>query len=234
MSDHKNSLPQPSGWDHLHVSVKAAISAIPIAGSPAAEIFAAIIAPPLARRRDEWLQSLADGLDELEQKVEGFKAETLSQREDFVSAALQASHAAIRTHQPEKLEALRNAVLNIAAGRSPGEDEEAIFLRHIDSLTTWHLRILKFLESPLQLVRERRGRTDYALAGSLSQPLEEVFPELRGRRDFYDQIMRDLRTCGFLNSDETVLHTTMTAAGIFAKRTTPIADRFLAFIASPL
>jgi hypothetical protein len=46
--------------------------------------------------------------------------------------------------------------------------------------------------------------------------------------------MRDLRTCGFLNSDETVLHTTMTATGIVAKRTTPIADRFLAFIASPL
>jgi hypothetical protein len=46
MNNESFALPQPSGWDHAHVAVKAAISAIPIAGSPAAELFAAIIAPP--------------------------------------------------------------------------------------------------------------------------------------------------------------------------------------------
>src|SRR5436853_685215 len=111
MDDHENVLPQPSGWDHAHLAVKAAISALPIAGGPAAELFAAIITPPLARRRDEWLQGLADGLASLEDNVQGFRVETLADREEFISAALQASHSAIRTHHKEKLEALRNAVL---------------------------------------------------------------------------------------------------------------------------
>jgi hypothetical protein len=31
IADHLDVLPQPSGWDHVHVAMKAAIPAIPIA-----------------------------------------------------------------------------------------------------------------------------------------------------------------------------------------------------------
>jgi len=233
MDDHENALPQPSGWDHAHLTVKAAISALPIAGGAAAELFAAIIAPPLAHRRDEWLQGLADGLASLEDKVQGFRAETLSRREEFISAALQASQSAIRTHDKEKLEALRNAVLNIAIGRTPGEDEQAMFLGYIDTLSTWHIRLLRFLENPGKFATERHVRTDFTIGGSISQVLEQVYPELAGRREFYDQILRDLRARGFLNSGEDVLHVMMTSSGVLAKRTTETADRFVAFISSP-
>jgi len=233
MADEK-ALPQPSRSDYANIALKAAISAIPIAGGPAAEVFAAIIAPPLVRRRDEWLQSLADGLAALEEKVEGFKAEMLSGREEFVSAVLQASQSAIRTQHKEKLDALRNAVLNIAIGRTPDEDEQAMFLGYIDALSTWHIRLLRFLENPAKLAAERQVRTDYTIGGSMSDLLEQVYPELRGRRDFYDQIMRDLRVRGFLNSGEDVLHVMMTGSGILAKRTTEPADRFVAFISSPV
>lgn len=121
------------------------------------------------------MQALADGLADLTRTVEGFKNRNALPTARVYFRCLQASHAAIRTHQEEKLKALRNAVLNIAIGRTPDEDEQAVFLWYIDSLTTWHLRILKFLENPLKPVQERHDRTDYAIAASLSQPLEEVF-----------------------------------------------------------
>lgn len=228
------ALPKPTALDHAHLLVKAALSALPIAGGPAAELFATIIAPPLARRRDEWLQALADGIGALQEKIAGFDVGSLSNNEAFVSVALQASRAAIQTHQTEKLEALRNAVLNVAAGRAPAEDEQTMFLGYVETLTAWHLRMLKFFENPMGMAAARGARTDYSIAGSLSQPLHDVYPDLRDRRDFYDQITRDLASRGFLNSSADVLHTMMTGSGMNAKRTTEIADRFLAFIASPL
>jgi hypothetical protein len=126
--DDKIAPPEASGWDHAHLALKSALSAVPVVGGPAAELFAAIIAPPLARRRDQWLQDLAESLAALQEKVAGFSAESLAQNEAFVSAALQASRAAIQTHHSEKREALRNALLNIAIGRAPDEDQQAMFL----------------------------------------------------------------------------------------------------------
>lgn len=234
MEETHGMLPQAKGLDHAHLAVKAALSALPVVGSPAAELFAAIIAPPLARRRDEWLQSLADGIEALNARVDGFDAESLAENEAFISAVMQASRAAIQTHHQEKLEALRNAVLNIAAARTPDEDEQAMFLSYIETLTTWHIRMLKFFEAPMRMAAARGARTDYSIAGALAQPLEEVYPELRGRRDFYDQIARDLKTRGFLNSADDVLHVMMSSSGMDAKRTTDMADRFLAFIKSPV
>lgn len=49
--------PKKSAGDIIHATVKAVISAIPIAGAPAAEIFALVVAPPLERRREEWVAS---------------------------------------------------------------------------------------------------------------------------------------------------------------------------------
>jgi hypothetical protein len=226
----KNALPQPTGWDHAHIALKTALSAVPMVGSPAAELFAAIIAPPLARRRDEWLQSLADGLAALREQID---AESLAQNEAFISATMQASRAAIQTHQKEKLDALRNAVLNVAAGRAPEEDEQAMFLWYIETLTTWHIRVLKFFDSPLRTIAQRGARTDFPDTGALANLLESAYPELRGRRDLYDQVARDLRARGFLNSGDDVLHNMMSGSGLAEKRTTKMGDRFMAFIQEP-
>ena len=231
--DQSQQLPQAEAGDQIHLAVKAALSAIPVAGGPAAELFAAVIAPPLARRRDRWLQSLADALAELQEKVEGFSVERLAEREEFISAALQASRAAVETHQKEKLEALRDAVLNIALGHSPDEDQQAIFLGYIANLTGWHIRILRFLQAPQQVAAGSGIRIGPTIAGALAPILEQCFPDLHGRRDFYGQIVRDLNNRGFLNSGDDVLHVMMTASGLVAKRTTVLADQFLAFIEAP-
>ena len=58
--------------------------------------------PAVKRRRDYWLKELADSLDQLETKVDGFKVENLVDNEAFISAAIQATQLAIRTHSQEK------------------------------------------------------------------------------------------------------------------------------------
>ena len=102
----------------------------------------------MEKRRDERMDSIARRLSELEQKVDELRLEDLRDNEAFVSTVMHASQAALRSHQKEKLDALRNAVLNAALPNAPDDDLQLMVLNYIDSLTPGHLRILTFFENP--------------------------------------------------------------------------------------
>lgn len=222
--------PEPSGADVAHLVAKAAISAIPTVGGPAAELFASLVTPPLERRLQAWMSEVAEGLRELEgQRKVSF--EDLQKDEAFIDTLLHASQAAMRTHQQEKRAALRNAVLNSALPNPPDESLRLVFLSLVDQFTVWHLRLLKLFQDPEGWARKHNHDYGSIYAGGLSLILESAYPELRGRRDFYDQLWRDLYLRGLVNTD--TLHGMTTVSGLMAKRTTDLGDRFLAFIEEP-
>ena len=227
----KKIRPKAGVKDVAHTIAKASISAIPVFGGPAAEIFSAIIVPPLSKRRDEWIESIVEGLKGLEKEVKGFKIEELSKKETFITTVMHASQAAIRNHQEEKLEALRNAVLNAALPNSPEEDMQLMFLNFVDLLTPWHLRILKLFQNPQEWA-QKQG-TDYSdrITGSPSVVLEDAFPELCGRDEFCGLLVKDLYSRGLMNGD--TLKGMMSIQGMLASRTTSMGNQFIEFITSP-
>jgi hypothetical protein len=90
------------------------------------------------------------GFEGLEGRFRDFQASRLKDDEAFISAAINASRTAIATHHREKREALKNALLNVALGRSPEEHQQQTFLRYIEELTVWHLEILLLFQSPMR------------------------------------------------------------------------------------
>lgn len=224
--------PKRSGGDVVHTITKAGISGIPVIGGPAAEIFSHIIVPPLTKRRDKWIESVAEGLKRLEEEVKGFKIEDLSKNDTFITTVTHATQAAIRNHQTEKLEALRNAVLNAALSNSVEEDTQLMFLNFVDSLTPWHLKVLKFFENPREWGQKYGITYPSFYMGGASTILEHTFPELSGRREFYDQLVKDLFSRGLMSTDS--LHVTVSEQGMFASRTTAMGQQFISFITSPL
>ena len=140
--------PESEKWDKGHAAVKAGLAIIPSIGGTVAELFSIIIAPPLEKRRNQWLDDIAERLKSLEGVVDGFRVEDLSQNETFITVVMHATQVAIRNHQQEKLEALRNAVLNAAMLEAPEDDRQLMFLNFIDELTPWHLRVLHFFDDP--------------------------------------------------------------------------------------
>lgn len=214
MNDASQKDLEPSAGDWAHTLAKAALSAIPILGGPAAELFGVLLIPPLAKRRDEWLQSIAEGLHKLEEALQGFKIESLVGNETFVTSILHASQAAMRSHQKEKLEALRNAVLNVAAGRSPDDDLQLMFLTFVDTLTPWHIKVLRFFDQCEAWEKE---------PGANDKELERKFPELVRRADFKQLIHHDLDSRGLTESGLEGRH------GI-----SEMGRRFIAFITSPI
>ena len=96
MSDDSDSLPKRRAGDYVHTGAKAMLSLIPIAGGPAVELFSLLLAPPLEKRKETWLEDLYERLKRMEEQVAGFHFEDLEHNEVFVSAAVQA----IRSFHP--------------------------------------------------------------------------------------------------------------------------------------
>ena len=213
--------PKQTKGDVAHALTKAGLSAIPVVGGPAVEIFQLIVQPPLERRRTEWMESVGARLKALEQR--GIDVEALQKNDQFITAVMQASTAALRTHREAKLEALRNAILNIAAGQAPDETIQHLLLSFIDEFSEMHLRLLAFARQP----QPPAGIT----AGGLGHVLEDNIPALKGQRALYDQLWKDLHLRGLINTEN--LHVMMTGGGLAQRRTTELGEALLNFIAEP-
>lgn len=221
MSKSKASAPSRSKFDIAHSVTKAGLSAVPIVGGAAAELFQSVVQPPLEKRRTEWMALVSEKLIELEDN--GLYLEGLQDNQEFISATMYASQLALRTHKKEKLEALRNAVANIAMGQAPDEAMQHIFLNLIDTFTELHIQILCVFQSP----EPPKGLS----MGGLSSVLEANLPSLRGRPELYAQLWKDLYSRGLINTEG--LNTTMSGSGLGQKRTTSLGDSFLRFIDEP-
>jgi len=215
--------------DAAHEISKAVLSVVPSAGGPLVALFENIFTAPLNKRKQEWFEELVGVVTEIQDKLEDMTPEKLSQNEMFITAALQASQIAIRNHKKEKIEALRNALLNSVQPTAPSEDKQLIFLRLIDELTPWHLRLLGLLNNPLKWM-EKNGINNPGWGGAgVSTVIEHCLPELRGNRDFCDQLIRDLQSGGLVGQGNFV-HVTMTGRGMLESRTSAMGKEFISFI----
>ncbi|MGB2864102.1 MAG: hypothetical protein WBC05_12305 [Sedimentisphaerales bacterium] len=209
--------PKPDAGDVAHALKKAVISTT--LGSVASELFSLVVTPSLEKRRDKWIESIAERLKALEGVAEGFKVEDLKDNEAFVSTLINASQAAIRNHQKEKLEALRNAVLNAALLNAPEEDLQHMFLNIVDSFTPSHLKILKGLDE-LELIED------------IEVP-KSFFFHLKDQPDLCNQIIKDLRSHGLTHLcspwEDDISRTHLDEG----QNVTDLGKKFLQFIASP-
>jgi hypothetical protein len=224
--------PKPTKKDAAYSLAKVGLSAIPVFGGTAAEIFSAVIAPPITKRTAAWVESISERLKDLEKTVSGFKLENLAENQAFTTVVLHATQIAIRSHQQRKIEALRNAVINTALGTNISEDEEHIFLEYVDALTPSHLKLLEFLDNPAVYGKAHNVKYGNYSQASVSTILEEAFPEWKGKRVDYDLIAQDLYTRGLLGGQVNDLHVggSATDQGMYARRTTDRGKRFLQFI----
>jgi hypothetical protein len=213
--------PKPTTGDVAHALTKAGLSMIPVVGGPAVELFQHLVQPPLERRRNEWMEQVGEKLLALEQN--GLNLGELQSNEQFITAIMQASTAALRTHKAEKLDALRNAVINIATGHGPEETIQHLLLAFVDEFSEMHLRVLAFANSPKPPVG--------ISAGGLGHVLEDNIPALRGQRALFDQLWKDIYLRGLVNTEN--LHVMMSGNGLGQSRTTELGKALLKFISEP-
>jgi hypothetical protein len=229
MSDLKP--PKDASGDWIHATIKGSLGAIPLAGGLASEFFGMIVAPPIAIRRNEWMEDVAQSIKTLEGKGL-LSAKDLSANEQFVDAVFQSTHAAMRTSSTLKRDALRNAVLNVALRQAPEFAYQQMFLEFVERFTDWHILLLELYQDPRGWQQKHNIKFPELMMGGLAHIIEHAFPELASKREFYRQVSKDLFSAGLINTEST--GGTMTWDGILSKRTTDFGDSFLKFIATPV
>ena len=216
--------------EKAHRVTRAALSGVPALGGALVETFNALIEPPMARRKTEWMGQVTEAINELYEK--GYVTEQdLQENEKFFTTLVHASNVAIKNHEQEKLDALRNAVLNSALPGAPDDTLQQLFLNLIDSCTSWHIALLKLFQDPEQWANENNHQFPSWSMGGITAVIESAYPELRGQQDLYRLVWQELYRNGLFNTDG--LGTTMTVNGMLSKRTTTIGDKFVAFISTP-
>jgi len=188
--------------DHAHSLAKTLLSLVPVVGGAASELFQLIIQPPLQRRQIAWLASLAESIGELQDAVESLTDMTLSENEGFVSTLLHASRLAVCTHQSEKLEALRNAVLNAALPSPPSDDLKSIFLGMVDRMTPTHLCALRFLQDPRRFAAVNGVHLESGSCDGPEELLQLAFPSLAESpegEELASQVAWDLEDMGLVD-----------------------------------
>lgn len=218
---------EPDG-EKLHRVAKIGLGSIPVAGPVVAEIFASIFESPLAKRRTQWMHKITEVVNDLVE--EGVLTEKdLQENEVFISTVSQACVIALRNHQEEKLDALRNAVKNSAIDTCPEEDYRQLFLNFIDVCTVTHIKLLNLFSGP-----EAWGKShgvDFPTSwsmGGITQVIEHAYPSLQGQQELYEPIFSDLYQRGLVNTES--LGTTMSRQGMMSERLTPMGRRLLRFI----
>jgi hypothetical protein len=130
-----------NNYDKNYNVAKALVSSVLAIGSLAVPFVENYIVPPATQRLHIFLGSLVRELEQIKSKIESVNFETPV----FQTTFMQACQIAARTHKEQKLEALRNAVLNSSIPCSLEDDVLAMFLNWIDGFTALHLSPLKHL-----------------------------------------------------------------------------------------
>ena len=126
--------PTESAIDRAIPVVKAAIDLVPGLGSSINDLLFGYLRTPLQKRYQEWMETVGQGLSDLEHHAANFSYAQAFDDENFVTAFIAATDAAWRTHHQEKREALRNAVLNAALPSTIQPDLQQMFIRYTRDL----------------------------------------------------------------------------------------------------
>ncbi len=220
----------PDRDDFAYAVVRAAAGAIPLVGASIIEFVDLVIKSPLRRRHEAWLNDVCNSLTTLSKKVERLTPKALAENEEFISVLVAALEVVSKTHSKEKLELLRNAVLNTACRVNVDGVERLMFMGLIERFTEAHIRVAKYwatVEFGGQFHEQVR---ESGTAGAMDY-VSVAFPDFNDRPEVLDTIFGDLVTSGILRNmgGERALG----QMEAITSATTGFGDRFLQFVSRP-
>ena len=230
MSAQRGDKPYPQAGlsDRGEALVRSLPSVAPVLG-PLADALLRGVATHLERRQVQWLNELAERVHQLEGEHQAFMVGDLAENEAWVDALVQATRIAAVTHQAAKIEALQNAVLNVAIRVDADSDLDVVFLNLIERLGPSHLQLLRVLQNPSAFADANDTSVPLTFPPSMQATVQRLLPDIDS--DHYYLLRQDLESHGLIvNGAMAVLEERYPPAARLATR---LGERFIEFVSSP-
>ncbi len=151
-----DKLPKDNKNDYIIKGAKGLAGAVPFVGGAIAEIIEAGLKPRLTTGMDEWMISIAERIERIEQN-NGIKIlESLPNNEEFISVLLEASSRAVKTHKQNKRKWLKNMVVNSSFGNLEF-DKKMLFFNYLDQLSEYHLKMIFLIKQNQEKIEKREA-----------------------------------------------------------------------------
>jgi len=220
--------PEPPKTELIDKALSGGLSSFPFVGGIVGAFYQHYIEAPFSKRKLNWERELVDVVNELASRVDA-----LTDDDVLLDAMINATNVAQTTSRQEKIQSLRNGILNSVAPGAPTADEQARFFRLVGELTPSHIVVLRFLEHPGAALERSGGRWPepgiHSAHVSLGEMLEVVAPHVNADQGWRDLLVYDLagaRLCVGFNT----LEDTWTEPSDTRTFATPLGSRFLRFI----
>lgn len=141
VNDTKLKPPDMSQVEAFLAAARAASQLIPFAGGSIAEAVGYFGQRYIDKQQNTFIEAVLSELERTQVDVNRLN-------DSFFATFLQALEVARRTHEQEKREALKNAVINTASPEAPSDDLRDIFLHILSGLTPLHIKLLEFVLHP--------------------------------------------------------------------------------------
>jgi len=190
---------KPTKGDAVHAGITGTLASIPLVGGALSTIFSFGAKSPLVARRDNFIISLDDRIKKLE-KDGMLSSDQLLLNDEFIDVAAQAIPIAIQNSSPEKIDALRNAIINTALQIEIDKDSKFIYLNFINELTRTQIKILKIFINPNESIEElfqngKKNNQDIIVI-DVVKDLQKL---LKIDKTIYDVSLKRLETDGLID-----------------------------------
>lgn len=224
--------PENEARDRIRQIIQAVVDVAP-GGGGVNRVADVLFAAKVQKRRDDWFRRIGVALAELLQRADDLDAavDALASDDRLVTAVMVATDIAGRTHEEEKLEALRNACLHTATDKDLDDQYVYVFLRLIDDLSTLHLKVLTYLSDPIGYFEMHNIERPHFIAAARRQAFEQAMPAVAADKQITDLVLRDLEARGLNKGGD--LTGIVSENAVYDTMATDLGLEFLAFIAPP-
>lgn len=215
--------------EHILNVLKAGLATAPFCGG-ISSLMTDYIPKSKLTRLEDFAQKVADDLEALQDRID----ESSILTDDFAYTFERCFRGAAENYQREKLEAFRGILINSALGSNLQEDEKEYFLNLVSTLSVLHMRVLKFMSSPVQYLKDN-DIPQNSIRGGFSQFFPAAIP--RVNIEVIKSAFGDLYQYGFFNTDKSIFSITASVQGLDllgnGSRVTEFGKRFSNFCESP-
>ncbi len=214
--------------EHLVNIIKAGLASAPFCGG-IASLMTDYIPNAKFERLEKFANQIAEDLVELQDQVDESKIHT----DEFAFIFEECFRGVAENYQKEKIEAFRGILINTAVGSDTAEDEKEYFLNLVNTLSALHIRILKFMASPIEYLGEYNIPQE-SIYGGFSQFFPIAIPGVSS--EVIESAFGDLHQYGFTNTDKSIFHTMTAGQGLdlLGNRVSEFGRNFIKFCITPI